>query len=89
MFERLLSVAMLIGLGYWYWSGPYQDRVNPDMDARLGKYAEDMRSCVHGLNYKAGATGEGSGDPQIVCAKRLNLYLHEGQWHSYDDVRQR
>ena len=21
------------------------------------------------------------------CAEKLNLYQHEGQWHSYDDVR--
>lgn len=89
MFERLLTLALLVGAGYWYWSGPYQDRVNPDMSKKLEQYAEDMRLCVHGLNYKAGATGEGSGDPEQVCAARLNLYLHEGRWHSYDDVRQR
>lgn len=89
MFERLLTLALLLGAGYWYWSGPYQARTKPSAEQKLEHYAEEMRLCVRGLNYKAGATGEGTGDPEQVCARKLNLYRHDGRWHSYDDTRQR
>ena len=87
MIGRLFTLAVIIGAVYWYWSGPYQERVNPSYEKKLERYAEEMRKCIRGVNYKAG-TGATTGDPEQVCAKRLNLYRHEGRWHSYDDVRQ-
>ena len=88
MIGRLFTLAVIIGAVYWYWSGPYQERVNPSYEKKLERYAEEMRKCIRGVNYKA-STGATTGDPEQVCAKRLNLYRHEGRWHSYDDVRQR
>jgi hypothetical protein len=86
MIGRLFTLAVILGAGYWYWSGPYQDRVNPSYEQKLEHYAEEMRQCIRGVNYRAG-TGANTGDPEKVCAQRLNLYRHEGRWHSYDDVR--
>ena len=88
MIGRLFTLAVIIGAGYWYWSGPYQARVNPSYEQKLDRYAEQMRECIRGENYKAGSTGGSTADPETECAQRLNLYRHEGRWHSYDDVRQ-
>lgn len=87
MIGRLFTLAVLIGAGYWYYTGPYQDRVNPSYETRLKQLEEDMKQCIRGLNYKAGATGEGTGDPEQVCAEKFNAYKKDGRWHSYDDVR--
>jgi hypothetical protein len=34
-----------------------------------------------------GATGEGGGNAEEQCAEKYNLYLHDGKWYSYDEVR--
>ncbi len=83
---RLISLALVIGAGYWYWSAVYQHQASPSYDEVLERYAEDMRTCVRGLNYKAG-TGAQTGDPETICSERLNLYKDGGRWHSYDDIR--
>jgi len=87
MIGRLFTIAVLIGAAYWYYTGPYQERVNPSDETKLKQYAEQMRECIRGLNYKAGATGEGTGDPEETCAEKYNLYQKNGKWHSYDDIR--
>ena len=86
MIGRLLTLAFIVGAGYWYWSGPYQERINPSYEQKLERYAEEMRHCIRGINYKAG-TGAATGDPETICSERLNLYRDDGRWHSYDDVR--
>jgi hypothetical protein len=88
MFGRLLTIAILVGAGYWYWSGPYQKQHSPGSSEKLQQSIDDMRECVRGMNYKLGATGVSEGDPEQVCADRYNLYLYEGQWHSTDELHQ-
>ena len=87
MLGKLITLAIIIGACYWYWSGPYQQRVNPSYEKRLEQNEENMRQCIHGLNYKAGATGDVSGNPEDICAGRFNLYKQGGRWHSYEDDR--
>jgi hypothetical protein len=87
MVGRIITLALLLAAGYWYWSGPYQARTRPDYRQSLEHNAETMRLCVHSRNYRAGATGQGTADPEAACAMEHNLYRHEGQWHSYDRVR--
>lgn len=87
MLGKLLMLIVIVGAGYWYWSGPYQERVNPGFEKRLEINARNMRDCLRGQSYKPGATGEVGGDPEQVCARRYNLYKLDGQWHSYDDSR--
>ena len=82
MIGRLLTIAILVGAGYWYWSGPYQRQNNPDADQQLREAIEGMRECIRGQNYKAGATGVSEGDPEQICADKFNLYLYEGEWRS-------
>jgi hypothetical protein len=79
---RLLTIVILVGAGYWYWSGPYQRTHNPDADEQLREAIEGMRECIRGQNYKAGATGVSEGDPEQICADKFNLYLYEGEWRS-------
>ena len=82
MIGRLLTIVILVGAGYWYWSGPYQRTHNPDADEQLREAIEGMRECIRGQNYKAGATGVSEGDPEQICADKFNLYLYEGEWRS-------
>lgn len=80
MFGRLLTIAILVAAGYWYWSGPYQQQRNPDAAHKLEADLEKMRQCARGMNYKAGATGIGEGNPEEICAEKFNLYYYEGEW---------
>jgi hypothetical protein len=82
MIGRLLTLAILLAAGYWYWSGPYQQQRNPDAQQQLEKAIEDMRECIRGQNYKAGATGVSEGNPEQICAEKYKLYLYEGEWRS-------
>jgi len=33
VFGRLLTIAILVAAGYWYWSGPFQQQRNPNYKA--------------------------------------------------------
>ena len=87
MFGRLITIAIIAAVAYWYWSGPYQERVHPNLEQKLRKNAEDMRLCIRGGNYQVGATGSAGGNIERQCAEKFNLYQYEGQWYSYDEVR--
>jgi len=87
MLERLLTLAIIVGAGYWYWSGPYQERAHPNKDQKLQKITEDMQECMKTKNYAAGRNLKHAGDVETICAQQLNLYFEDGQWYSYDDVR--
>jgi hypothetical protein len=88
MLQRIITVALLAGVGYWYWSGPYQERVNPTPEQKLLENSENMRECIYNKKYAASRTLTGIVNPEEICAEELNLYEYEGQWHSYDDVRE-
>ena len=85
MFGRLLTIAVLVAAGYWYWSGPYQKQHNPGAEQTLEADIEKMRQCTRGMNYKAGATGIGEGNPEKICAEKFNLYFYEGEWRSINE----
>jgi len=89
MTGRLLILAALIGAAYWYWTGPYQAKINPDYDAVLKQNARDMGECMRTAAYKLGATGSGVNAElaEQQCAEKFNLYQVDGQWHSYDMAR--
>jgi hypothetical protein len=82
MIRNLITLAVVAALGAWYYKGPYQDRVNPGYDRQLQANAEQMRLCLRGEDYKANATGQGSGDPILRCARRHKLFLVDGNWHN-------
>jgi hypothetical protein len=87
MFGRILTAALLLAAGYWYWSGPYQRTHNPDADRQLQQAIENMRECVRGRNYRVGATGVSEGDPEELCAEKFNLYRYEGEWRSTRELQ--
>ena len=88
MILRLVSVAIIVYAAYWYWSGPYQARVNPTYEQKLQTYQKQMSDCIRGMNYRQEAGGVNDGIPEEVCAKRYNVYrADDGRWHSYDDAR--
>lgn len=84
---RIFTIAIILVAGYWYWSGPYQNRANRQLEQNFKDNAEKMRLCIRTENYKLGATGEGRGNPEEYCAEKYKLYLLEGRWYSYDEVR--
>ncbi|NRB37976.1 MAG: hypothetical protein HRU20_05845 [Pseudomonadales bacterium] len=87
MFKNLISLAIIAAVGYWYWNGPYQDKVNPSYTQKVEQNEKDLAACERGKSYISGAGGKSDGDPETACAKKLNLYFADGHWHSYDDVR--
>jgi len=87
VFDKLLSIAVIVAVGYWYWQGPYQEKYHPSYQTQLQENAMNMTRCMHAADYRAGATGSASGDSSEVCAAKFNVYQHEGEWHSYDEKR--
>ena len=88
MVQRIRALALVIAGGYWYWAGPYQERVNPNYQQKLRQNDEAMRDCMYRKNYAASRTMTSAGDPEETCSNELNLYQSEGRWHSYDEARQ-
>jgi hypothetical protein len=84
---KLIVIVILLGGGYWYWSGPYQaGRPSPE-EAQLQRNAENMRKCMRqeasmqGSAGMAGVGGIADGGEQL-CADKFSLYQRDGQWHS-------
>ncbi|MEM8563044.1 MAG: hypothetical protein AAGF57_12450 [Pseudomonadota bacterium] len=78
--SRVISLVLLAAVAYWYWSGPFQARHNPNNEQALEHDIQQMRQCVRGQYFKVGATGQGDADPEALCAARFNLYFYEGEW---------
>lgn len=87
MLKNIIPLAIIIGVAYWYWSGPYQEKNNPSYAQKLEVNNDAMSKCLFGKSYASGAGRGSAGDPGQQCAKKLNLYEEGGQWHSYDDIR--
>ena len=89
MIGRLVGIAAVIGAIYWYWSGPYQERVYPSYETIVETNNKNMSECMRAEAYKHGATGGGLGPDAAreMCAEEFNVYEHEGNWHRYDMKR--
>ena len=89
VFQRIIPLALIIGVAYWYWSGPYQDKINPSHEAILEQNDKEMGECIRAAAYQHGATGTGLGSSAARqhCAQENNMYESDGHWHSYDMVR--
>lgn len=87
---KIVVLVVLLGAGYWYWSGPYQaGRASPEQ-AQLQRNAENMRKCMRreasmeGSAGMAGMAGIADGGEKL-CADKFNVYQKNGQWHSRDN----
>jgi hypothetical protein len=87
--KQLFSTLILLAAGWWTWNGPIHDwRHAPQSDAELLQANEqNMARCLRAEEYITGATGQSNGDPEVRCARKYNLYRHEGRWYSYDVPR--
>jgi len=86
---RIAVFVAIIAAGYWYWSGPYQDKVHPSYRLQVEANDEKMAECIRAAAYKLGATGTGVGAKvaEEQCAEKYNVYQLDGHWHSYDATR--
>lgn len=87
MLRQLLILAIVAAVGYWYWSGPYQERVNPTYEQQLRQNSQNMHDCMYRKNYAGARMLKDAGDTETICSAELNLYQEDGQWHSYDATR--
>jgi len=84
MFGKLIVIAAIVGAGYWYWSGPYQDGGSA---RQLQENNRNMERCIRreaSMNAAAGMAGGAvsPGDAEKLCAEKYGLYLQNGQWHT-------
>ena len=87
MLRSIITVAVVVAIGYWYWSGPYQSKVNPTYGEQMRQNSEAMRECIYNKKYAASRMVKNAGHTEEICSRELNLYMEDGQWHSYDDRR--
>ena len=82
---KLIAIAAIIALGYWYDQGPYQDSrlVSPEERARDNARAmdrcvrEERSVSVGGAMAGAMTVGE---DYEGRCADKLGMVQRDGQW---------
>ena len=86
---RIITFGAIAAVIYWYWSGPWQDKVNPDYETILQENEEKLELCMRGAAYQRGATGTGAGEElaREQCADDLGLYEEDGRWHRHDTPR--
>lgn len=90
---KLVVLLAIVGLGYWYWSGPYQKSTQTLEAERLQENAVIMQRCIKqeermqtsgGLGG-LGDVGSSGADAERLCADKNKLYQRDGQWHDRRD----
>ena len=82
-----LGYVVFAAAAWWVWNGPLHDMRTVTAEEQLQVNAEEMARCLHGMAYVEGAGSGSSADPEAACARKLNLYRHEGQWYSHSTPR--
>ncbi len=90
---KLAIFLAIIGLAYWYWSGPYQDSKQTSEADQLQDNAVTMQRCIkeeERMQAAGGVAGLGDvgstgADAEKLCAEKNNLHLRDGEWHSNQD----
>jgi hypothetical protein len=72
----------MIGIAYWYWSGPYQNSATTPAADDPMQNAEIMARCIADENFaKAdGLRGPGK-DTEEACADENGLFKIYGKWY--------
>jgi len=80
---KLAIFLAIVGLAYWYWSGPYQESTRTAN--RLQENAVTMKRCIDVEQQLRAAGASAELDVERLCAEKNNLYLRDGKWHSKAD----
>ena len=79
---RLVIVLAIIGIAYWYWTGPYQNSAKTAPADDPKKNAGIMAKCIAEENF---AIADGARDPgenaEEQCADENGLFKMYGEWH--------
>jgi hypothetical protein len=86
---KLVIILAVIGLAYWYWSGPYQKSTAALEADQLQENAVIMQRCINeeqrmqSTGGLAGLADVGSAGPDAekLCADKNNLYSRDGKWY--------
>jgi hypothetical protein len=86
---KLVLILAIVGLAYWYWSGPYQESTEVSEADRVKENAVIMQRCINeeqrmqSTGGLAGVAEVGStgADAERVCAEKNNLYEQDGNWY--------
>jgi hypothetical protein len=79
---KLVIVLALIGLAYWYWTGPYQNSAHAPPADDTKQNAEIMAQCISRENFAAADGYRSPGeDPETVCADENHLFKQYGKWY--------
>jgi len=90
---KLVILLALIGLAYWYWSGPYQKSTETLEANQLKDNAVIMQRCINeeqrmqstGGLAGLGDVGSAGVDAEKLCAEKNNLYERDGNWYKKQD----
>lgn len=86
MLGKYFPLLAIAAVGYWYWSGPYQDGRQGNEAKQLAENAAAMKRCMRreaSMTAAAGMAGGAvdGGDAQSLCAREHGFILRDGQWH--------
>ncbi len=79
MFERTLYVVLFAVLGFWSWTAIQSDKSSNQVRGPHSN-ALEMERCMKKKDRSLNMGG-GPGVEER-CAKELNLYKKEGEWHT-------
>ncbi len=88
MSSRVIGLLAILGVAYWYYTGPLQTG-RPSLETeQLEENARVMNKCMRReatMTASSGMAGAppGGGDAEKLCAEQHGLYKENGQWHSY------
>lgn len=91
--KNLIVLAVVIGLGYWYWSGHRTDSTESLESDQLQENAATMQRCINqeqrmqSTGGLAGVADVGSSgvDAERLCAEKNGLYKRDDGWHRKQD----
>jgi len=87
---KLVIILAIIGVAYWYWSGPYQQSRQTSVADQLKENAAIMQRCVaqEGRMQSAGGlagvgdVGSSGEDAERLCATKNHLVKRDGNWYA-------
>jgi hypothetical protein len=90
---KLVILLAMVGLAYWYWSGPYQRSAGTSEADQLKENAAVIQRCVKqetsmqsaGDVAGLGDVGSNREDAERLCADKHGLEKRDGGWHRRGD----